>query len=251
MDAEGPALRRSRSQRLLSLISERDWVGIAIEFAIVTLGVLLAFQIDQWGQDRRQAREERQFLERMWKETSSIASESGHAADMHVTEANGLLQIYRARTDPRQLQRLSAQQGGPGCRIYVLPSQGASDTAAQELLNSGRLNIVSDPQLRDDLRTLAASQSEAAEQLSYARQAVPIISDRFDRYVTSSLDENDEGTCRVNWSAALADPLAMQAVLRGRRLHQFMGEEREAVKQRALIVHQKLACSLGEPDCRR
>ena len=42
----------------------------AIEFAIVTLSVLFAFQIDQWAQNRRQAREERQFLERMWRETA-------------------------------------------------------------------------------------------------------------------------------------------------------------------------------------
>ena len=58
---------RSRLDRMRSGLRERDWFGIAIEVVVVTLGVLLAFQIDQWAQDRRQARDERQFLDRMWR----------------------------------------------------------------------------------------------------------------------------------------------------------------------------------------
>ena len=46
----------SRLDRMRFALRRRDWLGIAIEVLVVTLGVLLAFQIDQWAQDRRQAR---------------------------------------------------------------------------------------------------------------------------------------------------------------------------------------------------
>src|SRR6187551_1741348 len=76
-------LRSGQRQRVLALLRERDWVGIGIELAVVTVGILLAFQIDQWGQDRRQAREERQFLERMWRETKDAIAENDWAMDVH------------------------------------------------------------------------------------------------------------------------------------------------------------------------
>jgi len=247
---QGRPHKLTRSGRLVALVADRDWVGVFIEFAIVTLGVVLAFQIDQWGQDRRQAREERQFLERMWKETSSIVTESKSAADMHSTEASNLLAIYRAAGNPDELRRFDDEVGGAGCRTGVLPSQGLSDTSAEELLTSGRLNIVSDPALREDLRQMAAIQVEAAEQLAYVRQNAPRVSDRLDRFTTSALDREGNNACRVNWSAVLANPLGVQALLRARRLHQLMADERKQVWDRAVQVHKQLACALKESDCR-
>ena len=60
-EAEKPAAAaraRPRLERILSAFRGRDWAGITIELLVVTLGVLLAFQIDQWAQNRRQARED-------------------------------------------------------------------------------------------------------------------------------------------------------------------------------------------------
>jgi hypothetical protein len=58
----------ARLTRLIDTLRRRDWLGIGIELAVVTLGVLLAFQIDQWGDRRKQAREEQQFLGRLYFE---------------------------------------------------------------------------------------------------------------------------------------------------------------------------------------
>ena len=68
--AAGDDQQKMWLQRVSHLVRTRDWFGIAIEVAVVALGVLLAFQFDQWAQNRRQARDERQFLDRMWRETT-------------------------------------------------------------------------------------------------------------------------------------------------------------------------------------
>lgn len=234
---------------MASVFRDRDWVGVFIELAIVTIGVVIAFQIDQWGQDRRQAREERQFLERMWRETSAIAAESKAAAEMHSKEADSLLAIYRAADDPVALKRYEEEKGGPGCRTLVLPSQGVSDASAQELLTSGRLNTVSNPSMRERLRSLAAMQVDAAEQLAYARQNASKVSDQLDRYTLSALDDQNRNACTVRWSGVLADPTAVQALLRARRIHELMADARKMVWRQATIAHEQLACALKEADC--
>ena len=241
----------TRSRRVVLHLTQRDWMGIFIELAIVTLGVLLAFQIDQWGQDRRDQRQERQFLTRMWSETSDIASQSKDVADSHEKEAAALRSIVEAGGDPSKLRLLDAQAGGAGCRTYVLPSLGVSDATAEELLNSGRLNVVSDADLRDQLRLLAATQQEAAGQLAYAREVVPMIDEGLGKYIFASLGPSGENTCRVHWSQALADPLAVRAILRAKRIQELMAEERRNISGRALAVHNALACYLHKADCRR
>jgi hypothetical protein len=63
-----PNQKRRRLLRLREGLLKRDWVGVAAEMAIVAIGVLLAFQIDQWGDRRNRAEAERQFLERPYSE---------------------------------------------------------------------------------------------------------------------------------------------------------------------------------------
>ena len=58
----------ARLTRLTDTLRRRDWLGTGIELAVVTLGVLLAFQIDQWGDRRKQAQEEQQLLGRLYFE---------------------------------------------------------------------------------------------------------------------------------------------------------------------------------------
>src|SRR5687768_4213515 len=105
---------RSRLERILAAMRARDWTGIAIEFSVVTLGVLLAFQIDQWAQDRRQAREERQFLERMWRETAEAIKETEWAMTMHGRFRREFNTGFNALDDPVALAEL-ARTPNVGC----------------------------------------------------------------------------------------------------------------------------------------
>lgn len=81
----------------------RDWFGIVIEVAVVTLGVLFAFQIDQWGQDRRQRREEQQFLERMWRETTVGLRENDWVVQVHARNRRVAVEGLRGANDPSAL----------------------------------------------------------------------------------------------------------------------------------------------------
>ena len=75
LEGQDESPRASRLQRVREALARRDWAGIGIELAVVTLGILIAFQIDQWADRRKQAREERQFLERLHREYARAADE--------------------------------------------------------------------------------------------------------------------------------------------------------------------------------
>lgn len=234
--------------RTTDLVRNRDWFGIAIELAVVTLGVLLAFQIDQWGQDRRQARDERQFLERMYRETSDAIRENDWAVGIHARIRRTAIEGLRLANDNAALARFAATP--ESCLSGAsFPGLGFNDTSYEELTASGRLNIVSDPVLRAELRQVAAAQAEAVTQLNYSRaQGIP-ITEVLDRYAILGFDQDGNRTCRTDWPALVKDHAARNAVVRNARYQVLVWQKRAYTRDMLAKAHNRIACKLGKPDC--
>lgn len=235
-------------RRVTELVRSRDWNGIAIEVAVVTLGVLLAFQIDQWGQDRRQAREERQFLERMYRETDEAIRENDWAVQLHARIRWVAVEGLKRTNDNDALVRFAATPDS--CTTGAsFPGLGFNDTNYEELSTSGRLNIVSDPVLRAELREVAATQAEAVTQLNYSRaQGVP-ITQALDPYVNLGFDQDGNRTCRTDWPALVKDHAARNAVVRNARYQVLMWQKRAYTRDVLAKAHNHIACKLGRQDC--
>lgn len=242
--------KRPRWRRAVTLLRQRDWTGIAIELLVVTLGVLLAFQIDQWAQDRRQAREERQFLERMWHETAESVEETDWVMTMHARYRSEFIDGYRALDDPSELARL-ADTPNVGCRARVFPGLGFNPTAFQELSASGRLNIISDPQLRAELRDVVAAQADAEANRQNTTEIASRTDEGMSPYYRSNLDSDGNNHCKVDWSQLARDPLAPRLMARGAFGHALMWKKYAYVRDKLVIAHNRLACILGKSDCRK
>ena len=252
-DTEGAPTQASpaptRWRRMVGLLRGRDWTGIAIEFLIVTLSVLFAFQIDQWAQNRRQAGEERQFLERMWRETAEALEETEWVMTMHARFRREFIDGFRALGDPAALERL-ARTPNVGCRAATIPTLGFNNTSFQELSSSGRLNIISDPEIRAQLRHVVAAQGNAEALRLNQFQLSLDIQRALDDYYLLGLDEEDERTCRMDWPRLARDPQARNALVRAIRLHNINFTRRAWVRDKLMVAHNSIGCALGKPDCR-
>ena len=237
---------RTRLQRTIAAFRERDWAGIAIELLVVTLGVLLAFQIDQWAQDRRLARDERQFLERMWHETNEAVRENDWVVWLHAANRRSLIRGLQARSDPSALAGYRL-----GCGADSMPGLGFNDTSYEELSASGRLSMVSDPQIRLELRRVAAAQADAVAQLNYARQRGLSIRQALEPYYRLDIDADGQRACSLDWPALVRDPLARNAVVSAERHHLLMWWKRAYTRDLLAKAHNRIACKLGKSDCRK
>lgn len=240
----------SRLKRSRRALRERDWPGIGIELLVVTLGVLLAFQIDQWAQNRRQVGDERQFLDRMWRETADAIEETAWIMTMYGRFRQEAIEGYRALEDPA---RIASLVGKPnvGCRGAVMPGLGYNTTSFQELSASGRLNLISDPELRASLRAVVAAQADAEanrqNSLDFAMEGVRIVEPNLIR----GLDANDDRTCRADWPRLAQNAGGRVAMARAARLHSLMWMKYAYVHDKLTVAHNQLACRLRKPDCRQ
>lgn len=243
-------MTNSRLSRSRDALMGRDWLGLLFEIAVVTLGVLLAFQIDQWGDERQRAEEERHFLERLDVEYGRAIEELREVIAHHDRIMREFLAAFSARGDAARLRTYSTEPNF-GCRAGYLGTAPFSDTASQELISSGRLNTISDPALRAEIRDLTTAQAwlrdRAAAGTNVVRDAEPSIIP----YYRYEILPDGRTTCRVLWSGLFSDPEAVTAAVRTYRMHERVGGGRKDLLRMTQGVRSDIRCRLGKAECKR
>ena len=241
---------QARLTRLTDALRRRDWLGIGIELIVVTLGVLLAFQIDQWGDRRERAREERQFMEQLYADARVGSAELRPILETH---RKFLREAGSALLAAGDFAKLAVLPRGPsfGCGLPGFTPAPYNDTAYADIVQSGRLGLLSDPALRTAVRDLAASQLLGASEVESGRQQLPIYLPPLDPYYRVSIDSKFQPLCHIDWPQLLGDQKAVNAMARGVRRHLQVLRSRERTYQQTLHVEQMLACKLNKPECQR
>ncbi len=138
-----------RLQRTATYIKDLNWVAVLVEFLIVVMGVFLGLQLGNWNDARvaaRVAAELEVTLERDFVELEISLSERIDTIIADEESVSELLEIVRGDVeptdplDPAMLARLDAAWNLPR-----LPSPPASYV---EIVESGKLSILPDPELR-------------------------------------------------------------------------------------------------------
>jgi hypothetical protein len=249
LEIERPA-GAPRLRRITQALGSRDWLAIGIELIVVTLGVLLAFQIDQWGERRSKAAEERRFLERLYRENGKAIDELRDVIPIHQKALREIGIAVRSRNKPEDLAKFSTIDSF-GCQAAMQPSAGYNETAFEELIASGRLNLVSDPALRSLIRDLVAVQAMGSAQLAYSRQQVALMLPALNPYYRLEVAPRDEqdSQCYIDWPRLVGDQQAVNAAVRAYRVHQLMLSVRTDMQELNERVEAKLACVLKKPNC--
>jgi hypothetical protein len=238
----------SRLNRIREAFARRDWVGIGIELIVVTLGVLLAFRVEQWGQQRNRNIEERQFIERLYWENARSVRELRNIYDLHRTKVTQLGTAIRNKDKPDVLRQLAGREGY-GCWQMQMPAAAYNTTSSEELISSGRLNLISDPRLRLQLRELASAQAEDALLLGYRRDITQLGAAQLQPYYRLSLASGPEPICFIDWPSLVRDPNAISAIVHTYRAHARLEQSRKILLRKAEATQYSLACVLHKPAC--
>lgn len=243
-------MKSTRLSRLRDALRGRDWLGIAIELVVVTLGVLLAFQVDQWGARRKQANDERQFLERLYRENAQGAEELRtiiRQYDRLIFEVGTAL---RAQDRPDRLRPYLSKPYF-GCGMGALPPAAYNDTASGELVAAGRVSLISSPDLQAELRRLAASQARGAAELATTSARVSDSTAALDPYYRLNVDPENNPVCSIDWMRLLRDQRAVNAATRLLRRHVQTRQARIDTLAQNQRLQARIACVLDKPECER
>lgn len=238
----------SRLGRVRDALKARDWLGIAIETLVVTLGVLLAFEIEQWAQQRQRAADERLFLERLHFDYGRAAEEMRMVIGHHDEVIRDYRQAFAARHDPIRLRAYSANLGG--CRAGYLRTAPFSDTVFQELISSGKLDRIRDPQLRAKIRDLTTEQASLKDRAAAGREVTRDEGQDLTRHQRYEILPDGRSTCRILWPDLFADSSAVTAAVRTYRMHELVRQGRRDLLRETESVRRDIGAALGRPERR-
>jgi hypothetical protein len=221
---------------------------VAIEVLIVTIGILLAFEIEQWEQRRERATQERQFMEEMYHDNWRGVDELRPLIDVHDKVLREVSVALDAVGDATKIAALPSRRDF-GCGLSRPLLAPYNDTAYEELVQSGRISLLSDRKLRAAVRDLTASQNWGASQADSTREQLVINLPPVTPYYGLTIRQGAEPLCQIDWPRLLADPSAVNATTRMLRRHQQMWTVRRRTLVLTLHVQKMLACKLGKPQC--
>ena len=127
------------------------WLRAGTELATIVGGILLAFWIQAWWEDRQESRDERVLLVALRDEFQAKLDQLEMRRTFHTSLLNSSRKLIRASISeddsltPAELDQLLAD-------LWWYNPQGEWDSAILgALYDSGNLNVISDPELRLNL----------------------------------------------------------------------------------------------------
>jgi len=159
-------------RRVMKHVRDQNWIAVGLDFAIVVLGILLAFQITNWNEIRLQTEREVLVLEALRADFRTIDDGLRFSIAYHERSIEGLRTIARAmRAETIQDDQRRAFEDG--LRYGYLDA--ASNTASGvllEILASGDLTLLDDPRLRAALSDFESHREAAIAASSDIRRYV-------------------------------------------------------------------------------
>jgi hypothetical protein len=160
---------RKIRQRLLSESKFSKYLLYAIgEIVLVVIGILIALQINNWNEQRKEGHEEQKVLKAIRADFLFNKIEIEQNIQETTWTVNGTKKVMDLCLLP--LEEIDEQVADSALRHMVSFSTfHPSDGALQDLINAGKLNILKDDTLRDRLSNWNSRVDDVTEDEAYLK----------------------------------------------------------------------------------
>ncbi len=196
-------------RRITETIRKADFGALLLELLVVVVGILMALATDRWNQDRLDAIETAQIVERLKSDTArNLAMFEENLPEMESNLLN-VKALFRALQPGTAVEENPADIESAIVYIDVVSSYPLVFAGFDELVATGRLRQLDSPVLVDLLGKQRAEYEAAQAVVGYWRDSIQGVSDVLDRhvdfyYTTEQMDEMGMGV-RFELAALAAD----------------------------------------------
>ena len=126
-------------------IEDREWMLLFLETLGVLVGILLAFELQQWGERRAEAAKHQEIMERLFEESEQDIASLRELRDVLFDESRREVefatQLSNGKCPPEPLWRAVGT-------VQMLPSLQLPRSVYGELMGSGGLSSINDARVR-------------------------------------------------------------------------------------------------------
>lgn len=225
-------------------IEDREWVLLALETLGVLVGILIAFELQEWASNRSEDRRHRQIMERLFEESEQDVAVVRDLRDtMHsiTTRESAFATALTHGTCPPASQWEAVETTG------MYPSFKAPRSVYEELMGAGGLSTIRELRVREAVAqfnlALDWSQSQNEFFRSKATDVIPIEDPRLS--VTYNAGAKDLLVATYDRAALCSDRAFRNQMASAARNHLVIASLHESVTQQAIAMCGALARSLS------
>ena len=137
-------------RRITKHVKDQNWFAVGLDFFIVVVGILIAFQITNWSEARSDRVREQQIIERLHSDFEALGQEVDEKIEFMEPLVSTIGEFQQLIIDGPKDTDLQALQNFYETAFSLPPISGQSDSYEQ-LVSSGDMNLLRNDQLREEL----------------------------------------------------------------------------------------------------
>lgn len=136
-------------------VKDLNWTAVALDFVIVVVGVFVAIQVDAWNNQRIDRKNEQEFLERLHADIELAEKLSNRVRARRLERSKLLVSAYGSLLGRSGREFLTPEECLAVSSSHHMGIVMVELTGFNELVASGRLNIIENSDLRAQLSSFS------------------------------------------------------------------------------------------------
>lgn len=175
-------------ERIIEQIKAANWSVVVIELLVVFVGVYGAFQLERWGEDRREARYERTLLEQLHGEIVLAVPLMEYQVSNKTETESGIVEVATLLMQPPGSGDLSPEQCNNIFGVSIMLHAPLTLISLDELTSSGLHSQLDDHQLRTLLFTLKSRSQQVESLIRYIGPNMITLMDDYPELIPRGVD---------------------------------------------------------------
>jgi len=202
-------------RRVMENVNDQNWFAVALDFGIVVGGILLAFQLQTWGEERAVSERAQQSLVQLYQESEEILDDWTSAVELYDRSIEiqdrvvaALHSGDRSGVNDEELQRALST-------ITHFPTISPPRRTYDELRNAGLLREINAPEALSKVSEYYEQHEFIQGQIVFFRpDSTDQLRLRYGRGMNSHYDATNLTRRRIeiDFDSLAADPLYLDAV---------------------------------------
>jgi hypothetical protein len=143
-------------RRLTQHIKAQNWFAVALDFFIVVIGILIAFQITNWNENRAERVTEIQYLSAMKRDVESSIQVLNFSISDLQRQQNARQALYTFHQDPDTVLESDELDELVAYGLFSLARTDLNQTTFETLKSSGQMSVLKSAELVKALQDLSA-----------------------------------------------------------------------------------------------
>ena len=235
---------------LLSKSKTRKYLSYAVgEVLLVTVGILIAIQINNWNEQRKDRGRERVHLEQLYADLSTNADRMNRVADHHAELAENLMVAVSVVKRGELATDEVEQFKWVILTMHQFPPAGATTGGYDALIASGDFAIIQYQELKSNIVKIDSA-IETLQRLSdLASEASPLPDSVREKAVVAVPHPSGKGIqWRVDFEELKKYPGTLGILANQRTNHAVLSEQYRFVAGKFAELHDDIGQLLGKED---